>query len=276
MRALRLLVAACCLVAPYAMADVELADNTPRLEFELQTKKLALTGAVSSIAHEAILRKVTWDLFPDHEKSIDLEVVPAMAPGWSLISELTLKSMASMRTGSFSLDGSAVTIRGFTRDDEEWQNDAARLQALIGSEFTWQASVVEIRAAGSIQRQCLELFRTALRGRKIEFERASAELRTSAAPLLDELVQIVSDCPGTSLAVTGHTDQSGAASVNQALSQARADAVAGYLESRGLDPSRITATGVGSTEPLVEEESARARQLNRRIDVELVFASGDR
>ena len=55
------------------------------------------------------------------------------------------------------------------------------------------------------------------------------------------------------------------------LVSTRADAVAAYMTGAGIAGSRITAMGVGSAEPLVNGTGARARRLNRRIDVELSF-----
>ena len=69
----------------------------------------------------------------------------------------------------------------------------------------------------------------------------------------------------------GHTDNTGDEAVNLALSKARADAVADYFVSGGVLRDRINATGVGSAEPLTDEDSPQARQLNRRIEIELRF-----
>ncbi len=138
-------------------------------------------------------------------------------------------------------------------------------------EMDIQHRVEEVGSAGSMNRQCIELFRTTLRGRRIEFPRAGADLSTSAFPLLDELIQIAVDCPAASIDVTGHTDSVGEESVNQPLSRARAEAVAAYLEAGGIAKKRISAQGVGSSKPLVSEDNAQARQLNRRIDIEISF-----
>ncbi len=135
----------------------------------------------------------------------------------------------------------------------------------------YQHQVSEVGSVTSINRQCIELFRTAMRGRKIEFLRARADLSTSAFPLLDELIQIAVDCPAASIDVTGHTDSQGEESVNQSLSLARAEVVAAYLEAGGIAKKRISAKGVGSSKPLVHEDNAQARQLNRRIDIDLRF-----
>ena len=83
--------------------------------------------------------------------------------------------------------------------------------------------------------------------------------------MLDELVQVATDCPGGRIEITGHTDASGHETGNIALSQARAEAVASYFVAAGIPPERLLAAGAGSSEPIVQGDDARARRLNRRI-----------
>ena len=56
-----------------------------------------------------------------------------------------------------------------------------------------------------------------------------------------------------------------------ALSQSRADAVAAYFEAAGVGAERLVAKGVGSSAPIVQGDDARARRLNRRIDIDIRF-----
>jgi outer membrane protein OmpA-like peptidoglycan-associated protein len=108
-------------------------------------------------------------------------------------------------------------------------------------------------------------------GRHVEFEHSSNELNSSAFPLLDEIVQIVADCPATAITITGHTDSSGDERTNQSLSKARADSVFAYMVAKGIAAERLQSRGVGSSAPLSMEDNARARKLNRRIEFEILF-----
>jgi outer membrane protein OmpA-like peptidoglycan-associated protein len=68
--------------------------------------------------------------------------------------------------------------------------------------------------------------------------------------------------------VEGHTDSTGSTEVNQQLSQERATAVKEYLVSNDTLPgSNVLAVGYGSTRPLMSNETAEGRAVNRRIDV---------
>lgn len=101
------------------------------------------------------------------------------------------------------------------------------------------------------------------------FDPESAAIKPAMQPVLDE---IVADLTTPALArmrilVVGHTDSRGAADANDALSVARALAVAKYFESKGVAAARIRFEGRGEREPLVANDQPYARALNRRVEV---------
>lgn len=243
----------------------------PELTIEVSKTQVALRGAVSSVAHESILRQRVHTLFPEKLPSFDLRERPALPPGWALVSELALRAAAETYSSTIVISASLVRASGITNDAARWHESLSRVERNLVTGMLLEDQVSEIRSLGSLERHCLALFRTALRGRKIEFPRASAKLGSGASPLLDELVQIAADCPASRIVITGHTDNTGKESGNLELSQSRADAVAAYMIASGFVAERITAIGAGSSQPLVDEATPQAHQLNRRIDVELVF-----
>ena len=261
----------CVLVGAAGIAPGQPAGESPDLRIEVQPSHLKVSGVVSSVAHEVILRETAARLFADRNAEFSVEVRGALPPGWALVTDLTLQALAETRSSIAMIDDSGISIRGFSKNADRWTFAASRIEDALPAGWSLHQQMEEISSVSSINRQCIELFRTAMRGRKIEFARASSTLGTATGPLLDELIQIVTDCPGSLVSVTGHTDSTGAENVNLALSQARAEAVARYLVAGGVLQGRITATGVGSAEPLTEESSPQARQLNRRIEVELRF-----
>jgi outer membrane protein OmpA-like peptidoglycan-associated protein len=258
-----------------APAEEDSERQSPTLNIEVTESLISVSGHVSSFAHEAILRQTVQKRFTGKEFEIQLAVVPAMPPGWALVTELALKAMAETTSGKAAINPAGVEIRVITSDGSRWADAASRLERNLLPNMLFVPLVAEVRRAGPLHRQCLELFRTALRGRRIEFARSSVDLRPSVQPVLDELVQIVTDCPGTEIAITGHTDASGDQGSNLALSQTRADAIATYFVDAGIKANRVTANGAGSSRPLVEGDTPHARQLNRRIDIDLLFPGED-
>jgi outer membrane protein OmpA-like peptidoglycan-associated protein len=70
--------------------------------------------------------------------------------------------------------------------------------------------------------------------------------------------------------VVGHTDSSGPASFNDALSLKRAQSVADYLVSTGANEDAIRVIGRGSREPRASNETREGRIQNRRVDILVV------
>ena len=65
--------------------------------------------------------------------------------------------------------------------------------------------------------------------------------------------------------IEGHTDDVGRASVNEKLSQDRANAVRNYLARNAVDASRLIAVGYGHRKPLEPNDTADGRRANRRV-----------
>lgn len=73
----------------------------------------------------------------------------------------------------------------------------------------------------------------------------------------------------TTIIIQGHTDSTGSASVNQPLSERRADHVRDFLASNGVPSSRMSAVGYGSSQPVAPNDTDANRALNRRVQLEI-------
>jgi outer membrane protein OmpA-like peptidoglycan-associated protein len=69
------------------------------------------------------------------------------------------------------------------------------------------------------------------------------------------------------MVVEGHTDSQGSDRINQPLSLNRATSVRDYLVTRGVDSSKISAIGMGSSHPLLDNRNAENRANNRRVEI---------
>jgi outer membrane protein OmpA-like peptidoglycan-associated protein len=72
-------------------------------------------------------------------------------------------------------------------------------------------------------------------------------------------------CTGV-IEVQGHTDSVGEPDRNLKLSNARAESVRQALVERGLPRDRLTARGLGETNPLGDNATPEGRAQNRRIE----------
>ncbi len=89
------------------------------------------------------------------------------------------------------------------------------------------------------------------------------DVLTSVSKVLDEFDQTVVE-------VAGHTDSTGSDAYNQGLSERRANSVAQFLTSRGVDRQRMITVGMGEGMPVADNATAEGRQANRRVEITMV------
>ncbi|MCL6249652.1 OmpA family protein [Altererythrobacter sp. KTW20L] len=107
-----------------------------------------------------------------------------------------------------------------------------------------------------------------LRARTIRFEGGSARIDAASNSLVDEVAAALRPCLGSIIAITGHTDNSGSAVGNLALSRERAAAVEAALVARGIPSDGLRARGVGSQFPV--EGLEPGDPANRRIEFAVI------
>jgi chemotaxis protein MotB len=104
----------------------------------------------------------------------------------------------------------------------------------------------------------------------ILFAEGQAELTRGARAVLSGLAPLLTGARAD-LRVEGHTDdvpiRSGAFRSNWELSSARAISVVDYLEARGVDKARLSVAGYGEFHPIVANDGAEHRALNRRVEI---------
>ena len=70
--------------------------------------------------------------------------------------------------------------------------------------------------------------------------------------------------------IIGHTDSTGKAEYNMGLSKRRAQAVADYLVSTGVDARKLRVAGRGKNDPIASNDTEEGRAQNRRVDIIVV------
>jgi outer membrane protein OmpA-like peptidoglycan-associated protein len=102
------------------------------------------------------------------------------------------------------------------------------------------------------------------------FDPESALLRSGYILRLETLVESIKANPSVAgVMVYGHSDDTGDASADQKLSQARAETVETFLLNRGVPRNKIATRGWGGMRPIASNDSESGRQLNRRVEVYL-------
>lgn len=103
----------------------------------------------------------------------------------------------------------------------------------------------------------------------ILFDTGSAVLKPEAIQQLEKIGAIVAKYSDDRVRVEGHTDSTGTAAANEALSLRRADAVKRVLVGRGVTEGQITALGMGATRPVADNKTVAGRAKNRRVELHI-------
>lgn len=103
----------------------------------------------------------------------------------------------------------------------------------------------------------------------VYFKTGSAELTTAE---LQKLMLTATKAKGASakVLVSGHTDGTGTSEKNEALSAARAKAVADLLISAGVKAEQIKAMHFGDSRPAVQSKAGKPAAKNRRVEVQIL------
>lgn len=104
----------------------------------------------------------------------------------------------------------------------------------------------------------------------IFFELGKAVLTAQSYDELDRLILILKDNSEMKIEISGHTDSSGSQAINARLSTERAKAVVDYLTRNGIDASRLTYKGYGSSQPVADNSTKEGRARNRRVEFKIL------
>ncbi len=88
---------------------------------------------------------------------------------------------------------------------------------------------------------------------------------------LDEVADILKEDAALKLDIEGHTSSTGTDKINIPLSKSRAAAVYDYMIKKGIDASRLTSEGFGSSKPIADNKTEKGRALNRRVEMKLRY-----
>jgi len=101
----------------------------------------------------------------------------------------------------------------------------------------------------------------------VTFATGSSNISADFYRVLDSVALVLNEFEKTYIDVTGHTDNTGSAALNQRLSEARASSVARYLESQKVVAQRFVTTGHGFRQPIASNDTPEGRALNRRVEI---------
>jgi outer membrane protein OmpA-like peptidoglycan-associated protein len=110
----------------------------------------------------------------------------------------------------------------------------------------------------------------------INFKVGSAVLSAEAKEALDQIASQAKSEKGFVIEVRGFASSDGSESLNDRLSERRADAVVKYLAKQGEVPLRriVLPFGYGTAMPVADNSTRDGRKQNRRVEVKIMVSKG--
>lgn len=139
--------------------------------------------------------------------------------------------------------------------------------ALIGQQLDRQAAELRRQLGDSVnvENTGQELILTL--PQDLLFATDSATVRPDLQRDLQAISTNLVNYPRSTIRVVGHTDNTGSAAYNQALSERRAASVAQVLMGNGVAANRVRTEGRGLTQPVADNSTPQGRQQNRRVEI---------
>lgn len=106
--------------------------------------------------------------------------------------------------------------------------------------------------------------------RTILFDTGKSSIKAESTSVMVDIIQILNEYPTAKFTVEGHTDSVGSESLNQKLSESRANSVRDFLIDKGIGSDRLTAIGYGEAKPIATNNTRAGRAQNRRVEINLV------
>ncbi len=161
-------------------------------------------------------------------------------------------------TGQTSFNVNCETTYVLNVSKEGYETTSLPVTASNGENVTVDVSLAPINEM---------ITETEVKLKNIYFEFNKSNITQQGALELDKLVTIMKEYPDMVILVKSHTDSKGSAEYNLKLSEQRAQSTMQYVISKGIDKDRLSAKGLGSSEPKIdcksnctEEEDAQNRR----------------
>ena len=250
-------------------------DAVPGSRWQVRANAGCLTGVGEAVANEQGAQLIV-ELQPIFDAKVDVLVkgsdgmplptaevrwqseTPECAPAFALGVDSGGQVVQRIANGTHRL---VVSAPGHTVHEEEVTlrpGDDKRIEVQLGAAR-------------------IEISKTAIKIlEKVQFETAKAVIKPESFSLLDEVAAVILTNPDLGrVEVGGHTDNRGSDTYNQTLSEQRAQSVREFLIGKGIPADRLLAVGSGESRPLDTNRTEEGREVNRRVEFNLIDAKDD-
>ncbi|MFK7874772.1 MAG: OmpA family protein [Paracoccaceae bacterium] len=234
-----------------------------------------LRGRLPDAATRSLATSYAQSLFGTDTVRTGARLAENLPADWSTRVLTALEALGNLSNGAAVVGPDTLSVSGNTGDPQANAQITQLLASKLGQGAQYDIRVVyqeklDPTAGLPSPDECEAEIDAILEKRKITFEPGSATIDESALGTMTDIAEILRFCGDLKLEIQGHTDSQGRTSMNQELSQERAQSVLNELRARRVITTRFAARGYGESEPIADNGTEEGREANRRIEFRLI------
>jgi len=198
-----------------------------------------------------------------------------MPEGWAIKVLAGLDALAMLHHGMITVEEDTLSIRGTADRSEVTTEITQLLSTRIGGISPFSIDVTYDEALnrvveGPTPDECVARINAILGEEQIVFAPSSTKIDATAILVVEKIATAMEGCDEVPMEIGGHTDSQGRETMNQTLSQARAESVLDALLRLEVLTTFLSAKGYGEAQPIADNGTEEGRAANRRIEFKLV------
>ncbi|MCO5230828.1 MAG: OmpA family protein [Chitinophagales bacterium] len=198
----------------------------------------------------------------------------------AIVSDIHTKAKLDVEYSIFNFENNQIFSFGQTKQDGEFLicmpvNKTYRLEItkpgymFYSEQFLTQSGSMVKPYVLEVKMQPIALGANIIL-KNILFKTDSYELGDLSFPELQKIIELMNANKNIKAIVKGHTDNIGSSNYNLELSQKRAQSVVDYLLQNGIAADRLSAKGMGASQPISTNDTEEGRLENRRTEFQIV------
>ena len=193
-------------------------------------------------------------------------------PDEMTIDGVVMKDLCPIDKGTWATRGCPDRDGDGVADKDDWCPDEPGLEIYHGcpTDSSLKKSAIAVSGASATPAEP-QVHHIVLSKSVINFRVGKADIADSDFPALDEVAEDLKKDGRLIIFISGHTDDQGTDQKNFVLSFERAKSVEKYLVYRGVNRDKVVISGMGKTEPIIDNDSPENRAKNRRIEMRLLM-----
>ncbi len=254
------------------------SDEVEAPEF-LATKSpeglVQLTGRLRDVRAQISVHNFAQAQFGGDKVHDTTRIDPSLPDGWPLRVLAGLEALGKLRNGSLLVELDMLEVRGDADRPEVRTEITQLLGERLGDASHFRIAITYREALNQAAQlptpdECVAAINDILAQKQIVFAPSSTRIEGDGLDVIEHIAEAMTDCSEVPMEIGGHTDSQGRESMNQTLSQARAEAVLDGLLSLEVLTTFLTAKGYGESTPIADNDTEEGRRANRRIEFRLI------